>query len=101
MSALKSEKFLNNLEILTADGPENKGDEPSLILLPAELATIVAEIKAMEFSPYLREWIEDYEKVGQRGRFLWQWCLKGVGLTTLPSVVPALRDHVIETKMLS
>lgn len=101
MSALKSEHYLNHLEIGTAAQPEIQGDEPSFILLPAELAKIVADIKAIEFSPYLRGWIEDYEKVGQRGRFLWQWCLKGLDLTTLPCVAPSLRQHVIETKMLS
>jgi hypothetical protein len=73
----------------------------SFIFLPEELNKVVAEIKAIEFSPYLRKWIEEYEKVGQRGRFLWQWCKKGVGLTTLPCVSPELREHVMETKMLS
>ncbi len=100
MAALKSEDLLSDPEILIS-GQSRGDDEPSLIFLPAELAKLVAEIKDMKFSPYLRSWIEEYEKVGQRGRFLWQWCLKGVGLTTLPCVVPALREHVIETKMLS
>jgi hypothetical protein len=87
-------------ELPTSGQPEASG-EPSLIIAPADLTKIVNEIKAIEFSPYLEDWVEDYEKVGQRGRFLWQWCLKGLGLTTLPSVAPALRTHVIETKMLS
>lgn len=38
--------------------------------------------------------------MGQRGRFLWQWCLKGIRLTTLPSVDPELREHLVETKLL-
>lgn len=101
MSALKSEQFLNDPEIGRPDQRESPGNEPSFILPPAELAKIVAEIKAIEFSSYLKGWIEDYEKVGQRGRFLWQWCLKGLKLTTLPCVEPNLREHVIETKMLS
>jgi len=100
MAALKAEYPLNGPESHGADLAA-KEDEPSLIFLPGELAKIVAEIKAIEFSPYLSRWIEDYEKVGQRGRFLWQWCLKGVGLTTLACVDPRLREHVIETKMLS
>ena len=98
MAAQKSE-YLNPERPLAAQ-PE-KADEPALIFLPSDLAKIVAQIKRMEFSPYLRGWIEEYEKVGQRGRFLWQWCLKGVGITTLPCVLPNLREHVIETKMLS
>jgi hypothetical protein len=91
--------LLNRSDLLS---PGRRDDaEPSLIFLPEELAKVVAEIKAIEFSPYLQRWIGEYEKVGQRGRFLWQWCKKGVGLTTLPCVSPELREHVMETKMLS
>src|SRR4051795_7096294 len=100
MAVLKSES-----EYLPANlgEPESRdvGIEPSLIFLPRDLTNIVADIKSVEFSPYLRRWIEEYEKVGQRGRFLWQWCLKGIGLTTLPCIPSELREHVIETKMLS
>jgi hypothetical protein len=74
--------------------------EPSLESSPAVMSQIVAEIKQVQFSPYLQTWIKNYESVGQRGRFLWQWCLKGVRMTTLPSVDPALREHVVETKLL-
>lgn len=66
-----------------------------------ELAAITDSIRKVEFSPYLAKWIEAYETAGQRGRFLWQWCLKGVGITTLPSVHPELSQHIMETKMLS
>lgn len=66
-----------------------------------ELVTITAEIRRVQFSPYLLKWIEAYETAGQRGRFLWQWCLNGVGMTTLSCVPPEIRQHVIETKMLS
>ena len=100
MAALRAEHSVKQREVPPSGQPE-AGAEPSLIIPPSELTRIVAEIKAIQFSPYLAHWIEDYEKVGQRGRFLWQWCLKGLGLTTLPCVAPALRDHVIETKMLS
>src|SRR5258705_8237684 len=100
MAALRAEHSVKQREVPPSGQPE-AGAEPSLIIPPSELSRIVAEIKSIEFSPYLAHWIEDYEKVGQRGRFLWQWCLKGLGLTTLPCVTPALREHAIETKMLS
>ena len=74
--------------------------ELSLESTPAEMSQIVAEIKQVQFSPYLQSWIKNYESVGQRGRFLWQWCLKGVRMTTLPSVDAELREHVAETKLL-
>lgn len=99
MSTLRSETSRRETEF--ARRQESPRGEPSLILPPDDIAKIVAGIKSIEFSPYLQRWIENYEKVGQRGRFLWQWCLKGVRLTTLSSVTPTLREHVVETKMLS
>ena len=72
-----------------------------LELSPEELAEMVREIKAVRFSPYLNRWISEYETVGQRGRFLWQWCLKGVHMITLPCVEQSMREHVVETKILS
>ena len=100
MGALQSESPRNRSAVSLPDPPEQT-EAPQLILLPEQLEQIVSDIKAVEFSPYLRTWMEDYEKVGQRGRFLWQWCIKGLKLTTLPCVTPELRDHIIETKMLS
>jgi hypothetical protein len=70
-------------------------------ILSGELSRCAQEIKAVEFEPSLDDWIKRYEKCGQRSRFLWQWCAKGVRLTTLPCVDPAWRDDVYETKMLS
>jgi hypothetical protein len=86
--------------IIAAPSAADSGADLSLQLAPEELSEIVREIKAVKFSAYLQQWIESYETVGQRGRFLWQWCLKGVRLTTLPSVAPEFREHVVETKML-
>jgi hypothetical protein len=74
---------------------------PKLNILNGELNRFAQEIKAVEFNQSLDKWIGRYEKCGQRGRFLWQWCAKGVRLTTLPSVEPSLREDVYETKMLS
>jgi hypothetical protein len=70
-------------------------------ILSGELSRCAQEIKAVEFESSLNDWIKRYEKCGQRNRFLWQWCAKGVRLTTLPCVEPGLRDDVYETKMLS
>lgn len=73
----------------------------NLTILNGELTRFAQEIRAVEFNPTLSDWIQRYEKCGQRGRFLWQWCAKGVRLTTLPCVEPSLVDDVFETKMLS
>ncbi|HEV8543320.1 MAG TPA: hypothetical protein VGR78_13075 [Verrucomicrobiae bacterium] len=101
MSALRTDYLAKDMEVIFAAPPaaELTGDL-SLHLSSGELSEIVSEIKGVSFSAYLQLWIKAYESVGQRGRFLWQWCLKGVRLTTLPSVAPDFRDHVVETKML-
>jgi hypothetical protein len=101
MAALRSANAFGNRQSQTDPELSNSGDDTSLIFLPSDLAKLVAEIKQIKFSPFLESWIEEYEKVGQRGRFLWQWCFKGVGITTLPCVAPELRNHVIETKILA
>ena len=99
MSALRTDYLNNDTEVAFQELPAKS--ELSLDISAPELSRIVAEIKQVKFSPYLQDWIKSYESVGQRGRFLWQWCLKGVGMTTLPSVQSELREHVIETKLLS
>lgn len=42
-----------------------------------------------------------YSQVGRRPRYVWQWCVHGANLTTLPCVLPKLRTHVRDTKVLS
>jgi hypothetical protein len=102
MSVLKSEIQKPTLQLLDDSSEMTSEISPSFRhLLPEELLLISTEIKQVKFSPYLSHWIEDYERVGQRGRFLWQWCWKGVNMTTLPSVDPKIREHVMETKMLA
>jgi hypothetical protein len=98
MSLLRTDYLSEDTDVMVADLPARP--EPSLESTPAQMTQIVAEIKQVQFSPYLQTWIKNYESVGQRGRFLWQWCLKGVRMTTLPSVDPALREHIAETKLL-
>ena len=98
MSVLRTDYLSEDTDVMVADLPARP--EPSLESTPAQMSQIVSEIKQVQFSPYLQTWIKNYESVGQRGRFLWQWCLKGVRMTTLPSVEPSLREHVVETKLL-
>jgi hypothetical protein len=101
MSVLRTDYLLERgTEVGLIDGEVTPSGGLSLVLSPGELAEIVTEIKQVKFSPYLQHWIKSYETVGQRGRFLWQWCLKGVRMTTLSSVDAEFHDHVVETKML-
>lgn len=100
MAALVTDYLPKETEVVAGDGLVPASSDLNLEVAPGELAEIVSEIKQVTFSAYLQHWIKSYETVGQRGRFLWQWCLKGVRLTTLPCVDAELRDHVVETKML-
>lgn len=60
-----------------------------------------AQVCARQLSSDVQRWVAAYEEVGSRDLYLWQWCSHGVELTTLPCVVPELRAHVCDTKMLS
>ena len=85
---------------LSVDQPQPR-TAAKFSILSGELSRCAQEIRSVEFEASLDEWIKRYEKCGQRSRFLWQWCAKGVRLTTLPCVELSLRDDVYETKMLS
>lgn len=72
----------------TPDRPTTESDERAAIV-------------AKRFSPWLAGWIDEYSRVGQRGIYLWRWCLHGVELTTLPCVPPELRADAADTKVLA
>ena len=52
------------------------------------------------FSADLAPWIAAYEEIGQRGSYIWKWCVHGVELTTLACVRSSLRADVRDTKVL-
>lgn len=58
-------------------------------------------VKSRRLSPEVEEWYAVYSLVGERQRFLWQWCEQGAELTTLPCVPHELFAHVCHTKVLS
>jgi hypothetical protein len=100
MSAVRMDYLPRVPSDFAMDGKDNR-HSLELQLSTEELGRIVEDIRKVRFSPYLLHWISNYETVGQRSRFLWQWCLKGVEMITLPSVENSIREHVVETKMLS
>ncbi len=53
------------------------------------------------FRSDVRRWIGAYDSVGQRDGYLWQWCLHGIELTTLPCVTPVWKERLCDTKLLS
>ncbi|MCA8998433.1 MAG: hypothetical protein KDA80_15655 [Planctomycetaceae bacterium] len=60
-----------------------------------------AAIWKKTFRADVRRWIATYNRVGERDTYLWQWCLHGIELTTLPCVSLELRDDLYDTKLLS
>ncbi len=58
-------------------------------------------VKSRQLSREVEDWYAVYSLVGERQRFLWQWCEQGAELTTLPCVPPERFTHVCQTKVLS
>lgn len=59
------------------------------------------QIHAVQLSPTISGWVDEYSRLGSRGLYLWKWCRHGLVLTTLPCVLPSLHDDVCDTKLLS
>jgi transketolase C-terminal domain/subunit len=72
---------------------------PSLAV--ADARDLPRQILTQQFSPFIEHWVGEYAKVGLRDVYLWQWCLHGLGLTTLSCVAPRLRQDLCETKLLA
>lgn len=77
--------------------PKPSQPEPSSRAAADERQAIIGK----QFSPWLAGWIDEYSRVGKRGLYLWQWCLHGVELTTLPCVPPEWRADAADTKVLA
>ncbi len=67
---------------------------------PARLRAAIDRVRQRTLPTELDYWVQEYGKVGHRPPFLWNWCLEGVTLTTLPCVDPELRESVCTTKLL-
>lgn len=58
-------------------------------------------MRAIEFTPIVRDYIERYERVGRRDAYLWRWAVRGLELTQL-SLVPRERaESLADTKLLA
>ena len=58
-------------------------------------------MQSVVFSESIAHRVAEYEQIGNRPRFLWQWCQHGIELTTLPGVPPEWGGYAAETKFLS
>lgn len=59
------------------------------------------QVYATQLSSDVGRWVAQYQEIGSRDLYLWKWCRLGAEITTLPGVVPELRAHVCDTKVLS
>lgn len=67
---------------------------------PEELEFETAAVADKSLSLELQHWIDRYEQVGSRERYLWKWVRQGVEITTLSSVDSECYDSVCDTKVL-
>jgi len=67
---------------------------------PATMEEEIATVLAIKLSDELHPWVDGYAQVGHRNPFLWNWCRRGVEVTTLSCVDPTLRDAVCDTRVL-
>ena len=82
--------------------------------LPTELREATTDPEALEregrsevaamlntpLGPTLERWVEWYQEVGDRDKFLWKWVFHAEEITTLSCVPPHWRQQVCETKFL-
>jgi hypothetical protein len=67
---------------------------------PEAIQREVAVVSRTELGSDLSHWVEKYNRVGDRNPYLWQWCCRGVEITTLPCIQPDMRREVRDTKVL-
>jgi hypothetical protein len=67
---------------------------------PERVLEEIAYVLKKTLSPALGHWVNEYNKVGHRSVYLWNWCHQGVLITTLPCVLPELVADVCDTKVL-
>jgi len=65
-----------------------------------QVAGRVRETLDRPLSEDLSGWVEAYARHGRRDPYLWRWCRQAVEVTTLPCVLPSLRDELLDTKTL-
>ena len=71
-----------------------------VLLDPTNGAAAVEPWGHREFPENLQVWVDRYQRVGERGLYLWQWCLFAVDLMTLSSVDRNQHAAARDTKFL-
>ena len=71
-----------------------------VMLDPTSGSAAVEPWENQEFPKNLQGWVDRYQQVGERGLYLWRWCLFAVDLMTLSSVDRSQHAAARDTKFL-
>ena len=71
-----------------------------VMLDPTHGTAAVEPWENQEFPKNLQGWVDRYQQVGERGLYLWRWCLFAVDLMTLSSVDRSQHAAARDTKFL-
>ncbi len=69
-------------------------------LTPERIKKEIDEVKKIELPPELQKWVEEYEKVGERKKYLWSWAYRSFQLITYPCVNKKYYPALLEVKCL-
>lgn len=58
-------------------------------------------IESIKLSPLFSERVNQYNQLGNRGEYLWKWCVYGLRAIVMPCAAMELREHAFDTKMLA
>jgi hypothetical protein len=102
VSQLPNRSRWGRLRHLFVDSLSDSADFTQRIVLldPTNGTAAVERWESPEFPENLQGWIDRYQQVGERGLYLWQWCLFAVDLMTLSSVEGSQHTAARDTKFL-
>jgi len=69
-------------------------------LTPERIKQEIKKIQAVELPVELEKWVEEYEKVGDRDRFLWKWLYHSFQSVFLPGVIQKYKKTLSSAKVL-